>query len=347
MNAQFRFVMRNLDPILQVLLGDLLQLGQIVLAFSLFGAVPAFLISIGAGAANEQPSRFRDVASGAFWGMLAGVPAWVVTFLILLSGLQIAGALSSQDLVLALKVVSALAGVPAAYYASAWYFRQKAQQLWGWAIEYPPTPPQPANRWYSFSLKRLFAAQFVLIFVLALWVGARRDKIQRAYQQRRAMAELQAYQETLKTRFDGFGWEVRSYPRQRLYLDEQQPGALLINFDDKVLERIEPSDHLQRITIRSDSLTDAGLELLSRHPGIECLEIQSAQVTDAGVAHLTKLTQLKRVQLTCPQLTAKSLDDLQTMESLENVTLQKVTIPSIRRSEFETARPGVKIYIFP
>lgn len=338
--------MHNLDPILQVLLDDLAHLVGYFILFSVVGAVPALALAIGVGAANEQPSRWRDVPSATFWGLLAGVPAWVVTFLILLSIVQIAGALSNQDIVVALMVVSSTAGVLAAYRASAWYFRRKAQQLWGWAIQSPPTPPQPANHWYSFSLQRLFVAQFILIFVLALWVGARREHIAWVYQQRREMAEWQAYRDSLKTRFDGFGWEVWSNPPQRLNLGHFG-GTMLSNFNDSILERIQASDHLQRIHIRSDSLTDAGLEILSRHAELEDIEIQSIQVTDVGIAHLKKLTQLQRLQLTCPKLTAKSLAELQTMESLKKMTLYKSAIPSERKSEFKKARPEVTIYVFP
>jgi hypothetical protein len=293
----------------------------------------------------SQPSRWRDVPSGAVWGWLAGVPTYVATLLMLVGCLQIVGAFTGWLIVVA-AALSFLAGLLAAYYASAWYFRRKSQQLFSWAIETPPTPPQPANHWYSFSLQRLFVAQFVLIFVLALWVGARREHIAWVYQQRREMAEWQAYQESLKMRFDGFGWQARDYWPPRLSLD-QFAGTMLVNFDDRILERIEPNDHLERIHIRSDSLTDVGLETLSRHAELVEVEIQSNQVTDAGIAHLRKLPLLQRVQLTCPKLTAQSLDELQTLKSLKKVTLYKSTIPWQRKNEFKQARPEVSILVLP
>jgi hypothetical protein len=337
--------MHNLDPILQVLLSDLLHLAGIIISFTLVGVIPALLIAMGAGAANEHPSRWRDVPSGAFWGLLAGVPAWVATYLILLSVFQIAGAVSNHDIVAALMVGSAAAGVPAAYHASAWYFRRKAQQLFSWAIETPPTPPQPANHWYSFSLQRLFVAQFVLIFVLALWVGARREHIAWVYQQRREAAEWSATKERLATRFGVHGWRVWHH-RKELWL-HQPDGMNLVKFSDEILARLEPADQLWQIEVRSDALTDVGLEYLSRNPTIRKLEIESKQVTDLGISHVRKMTSLEEIKLTCPSLTARSLDELQTLKSLKKVTLYKSTIPWQRVNEFKQARPEVRIIVLP
>jgi hypothetical protein len=337
--------MRNLDPILDTLLGDLVQLGRFLLLFSVLGVVPALVIAMVAGAANERPSRWRDVPSGAFWGLLAGVPVWVVTFLILLGCLQIVGALTHEFLALVVLAVSAVAGVFTAYRASAWYFRRKAEELWGWAIDYPTKPPQPANRWVSFSLQRLFIVQFVLIFVIGLWVGARRDHIARLYRYRAEAAERQAYQESLQTRFAGFGWHVFSNSPRRLNL-AQYDGTKLVNFDDAILKRIEPFDHLQRITIHSDAMTDTGLEILSQHSELEYVRIESSQVTDAGIAHLEKLSQLQTVILTCPQLTAQALDHLQTIKSLKRVSLYKSTIPPQRTRDFKSARLEVRVEVF-
>lgn len=337
--------MHNIDPILQVLLEDLAHLVGYFILFSVVGVVPALAISIGAGAANDQPSRWRDVPSGAFWGLLAGVPAWVLTFLILLSVFQMAGALSNNDIVAALMVVSASAGVLAAYFASAWYFRRKARQLWGWAIESPPPPLQPANHWYSFSLQRLFIAQFVLIFVLALWVGARRDYIARVYQQRREAAEWLAHKERLATRFGVHGWRVWHH-RKELWLNQPR-GTNLVNFSDEILARLEPADQLWQLEVRSDALTDVGLEYISRNPTIRKLELESKQVTDLGMAHVRKMTSLEEITLTCPSLTVQSLEELQTLKSLKKVTLYQSTIPWRRRREFKQARPEVSILVLP
>lgn len=111
------------------------------------------------------------------------------------------------------------------------------------------------------------------------------------------------------------------------------------------MERIEPFDHLQRISIRSDALTDKGLGILSRNPELELIEIESNQVTDAGIAHLKKLSQLQTVRLACPQLTTQTLDELQTIKSLRKVTLYKSTIPRQRGKDFEAARPEVTVYV--
>lgn len=219
--------MRNLDPILDTLLGDLVQLGRFLLLFSVLGVVPVLVIAMVAAAANERPSRWRDVPSGAFWGLLAGVPVSVATLLVLLAGLRIVGAKESGWLVVLAMALIFVAGVFAAYRASAWYFRRKAHELWGWAIDYPTKPPQPANRWISFSLQRLFLVQFVLIFVIGLWVGARRDHIAKLYRWRAEAAEHQAYRESLKTRFAGFGWEVWSNSPRRLNLSQYQSKTLI------------------------------------------------------------------------------------------------------------------------
>lgn len=339
--------MPDLDPVLDTLWHDVQMLGNAIIALGALWLIPAAVVGFIA-AARTEPTRWCDLPMGIFWGWLGAIPGGIAAFLVLVGMLQITELGRGWkppyvDLLWGgMFIVGGIVAIVTNYRTAVWYYRWKIQQLYGWKIDDPPV--RPANHLYSFTLRRLLIVQFVSLFVFAMWVGARRDFIQRKYQYRREAAERQAQRESLKTRFEVVGWEVWINPAQRLNLAQHGTPSLL-NFDDQILERIQPADRLLRITIKTDSLTDAGLEILSRQAELEELKIQSNQVTDAGIAHLRKLLLLKKVHLTCPKLTARTLDELQAMESLNYVVIYQSSISQQRANEFEHARPGVDVFV--
>lgn len=340
-------IMPDLDPILDTLWHDVQMLIGAIVVMGVWWLIPAAMVGFVA-AARTEPTRWCDLPMGIFWGWLGGIAGGIAAFLVLVGMREITELGRGwrppyvDSLWGGMFIGGAIIAIVTNYQSSVWYYRRKIQQLHGWKLDDPP--PRSANHRYSFTLRRLLIAQFVTLFVFAMWVGARRDYIQRQYQYRREAAERQAQRESLKTRFEVVGWDVWICPDERLNL-AQHATPTLTNFDDKKLERLQPADRLLRITIRSDSLTDEGLEILGRQAELEELEIQSNQVTDAGIAHLHKLPLLKKVHLTCPKLTTKTLDELQAMESLRYVVIYQSSISYQRANEFEHSRPGVKIFV--
>jgi hypothetical protein len=330
--------MPDLDPILDTLWHDVQMLGNAIVDLGVFWLIPAAVIGFIA-AAKTEPTRWRDLPVGIFWGWLGGVPSGIAALLVLAGMLEITELgrwRYSEFLWGGVLIAGGIVAIVTNYRSSVRYYRWKIQQLYGWKIDDPPL--RPANHLYSFTLRRLLIVQFVAIFVFAMWVGARREMILQAYEYQRE----EAYKQNLQTRFGDFGWHGYRFGQEGLWL--RMRGRSLVNFQDQVLERLEPADRLTQMEIRSDALTDRGLEILSRNAALSELRMQSQQVTDAGIVHLKKLKSLRRVELACPQLTEESLDSLQGIESLQYVTLYHSKITPERALEFKEKRPGVSFH---
>lgn len=330
--------MSDHDYILSVLQSDLLSLGKALLFFGVLWLIPACIVSYVA-ATRTEPTLWLDVPLGILWGWLAGVPALAVSLGLAIGLMKVA---TLHEHWLSITFILAFSGsvvVVANYRAAVWCFRRRIEDRLGWKISDPPTPA--ANRGYSFSLRNLLLVQIALAAVFAIWIGARRDEIEA----RRKTGEERAYRQDLEARFGGYGWTYFHATREGLWLGQENRGGL-IGFDDQVLERLGPRDRLFWLTVRSDQLTDTGLEILSRNSELKKLEIDSSKITDAGIVHLKKLTKLERLEISGPQLTERALTELQSLESLQQLIFFSSKIPPKRGEEFEKARPQTRVSIF-
>lgn len=334
--------MSYLDIVLEMLWRDTQFLGTLVCVAGLIWLIPAFVITFVA-AARTEPTLWRDLPAGVFWGWLAGSAALAVCLALSFAALAIG---NTRESWLSLSFVfgcSGFAAVAANYRAAVRFHRQRIQDRLGWKLDYHS--PEPAKRRFSFTLRQLLISQMVFIFAFALWVGVRRDHILRTHRYRQQEAERVAYLQSLEERFGGYGWTDMYTLKEGLWLRQSQ--GRLAGFRDEVLERLEPRDRLFDLTLRSNELTDAGLEILGRNDNIERLHIASDQVTDKGIAHLKRLKKLKRLTLECPLLTEATLEELRGLESLQELILYSSQIASERGEELERSHSQVNVHIFP
>lgn len=334
--------MSYLDIVLEMLWRDTQFLGTILCVVGLIWLVPSFVITFVA-AARTEPTLWRDLPAGVFWGWLAGSAALAVCLALSLAALAIGNTGESWLSISFVFGCSGFAAVVANYRAAVRFHRQRIQDRLGWKLDYDP--PEPAKRRFSFTLRQLLISQMVFIFAFALWVGARRDQIVRKYRFRQEEAERMEYMQSVERRFGSYGWTTMFEMEEGLWLGQSR--GRLSGFRDEVLERIEPRDRLFELTLRSNELTDAGLEILSRNDNVQQLEIASDRVTDKGIAHLKRLKKLKRLTLECPALTAASLEELRALESLQYLTLYASQIPRERADELGRSHFQAEVHIFP
>jgi hypothetical protein len=81
-----------------------------------------------------------------------------------------------------------------------------------------------------------------------------------------------------------------------------------------------------RVTLSSDSLTDADLELVSRLPQLQRLDILASNITDAGLVHIEGMTTLRMLSLKGSKVTDAGLKNLQGLVQLEMLSLEHTQI---------------------
>ncbi len=335
--------MHRPQAILQVLYGDLGWLLLFSAYTSLLMIVPALVVGFVA-AARVEPTRCIDWPKGTFRAWLAGVlTATIVTPVVW-------GLFGFVDQVFRpqLGQIAEFVGigiigfifilcVAAQYRTAELYFKWKRNDLRGWKIH--DEPSQPANRWYSFSLKNLLLAQLTAIFLFGLWISVRRQDIESHYQ----FQQIQTWRPEVRSRLAEHGWDMHD-PFKPLWLrSDDRP---LIDFDDSVLDKVLVTDQLKAIELVSDKLTDAGLARLIKHQQLRNVKIKSDQVTDSGIAHLRQLAAVQDVHLDCERLTDKVLDDLAQIPSLKFVYIEKPLISRAAAKAFRAARPDVSLNSF-
>ncbi len=111
-----------------------------------------------------------------------------------------------------------------------------------------------------------------------------------------------------------------------------------LNFTDE-----SAADMLRLPLLRSleieGKITDAGLEILSRHPGLESIKFgYCPEITDAGLAHLATMPQLRSLDISrCHKLTAKGLSPFAEVDRLRELKVSS----SMERGLFdEVSRIG-------
>ena len=341
--------MSDLPYLLSTLRSDLQSLVEFVAFLSFLWFLPACVVSFIA-AARTEPTLWRHVPLGIFWGWIAGVLAAAVTGVISLAVAETGLFRENWVTIVIAFGTCGIAAIIANYRAATSYYQNRIKARLGWQITDPPL--QPANRWYSFSLRKLLLSQVILLSVMGLWLAVRRGEIHRRRKSADDLAKLiakadaeKAYRARLLSRFGGHWQHINAGSdglSLRLSSQTKQPG-----FQEEVLSRFEPQDRLYEIMIGSDQLTDAGLEILSRNEELKHVVIESNQVTDAGLAHLKKLKKLEWLNLTCSQVTEQGMDDLKSLENLKFLAIYHSKIPFERGKEFQESRPGVQVFVIP
>ena len=342
--------MTDLVHICSMLGSDLRSLAEMLLIFGVLCLVPASLV--GLIAAEATRSTWRDVPLGIFWSLAAGVPTLLAALGLCVGMLSFNRSGQDWGLLVLIYGASALVAIGAGYCSAvSYYVGRMKQRTAGDSLE-----SQPTTQRFSFSLRKLLLIQVAFLFVFGFWLSVRRDELEHQRQEtqkrtgwrealERQLAEQEAYQQRVVSRFARYGWNILKSDDEGLSMIHTEPT--LTGFRDEVLAQIEPADHLARLTVRSDDLTDFGLELICRNADLKELEIQSEYITDRGITHLVKLKKLEKLRISCPRLTEESLNDLVRLESLEQLTFYNSKIARRRRGDFKLVRPDVKIQIFP
>ena len=329
--------MFELEFIFHALLRDLGNLGVGILWVGALYLIPAVIVAFFA-AAWTNPTYWRDVLPGMFWGLVVGGLVWSVVMYVTYTTWQ---RFSPKYNDLVARQIFFGSFLPAAiiqFIALRYYYRWRIQER----IRLQDPNAQPVKRRFAFSLRNILLLQIGLAMVFSIWLGYRRSDIRH----RQAEAEWKNRQASIQARFGEVGWQIRAQFYYTGLELQQTLRTPLPGFSEAVLKQLTPADRLKWLEIRSDALTDAGLDVISQQEKITWLDLQSVHVTDKGIAHLKKLKSLQYLHLDCPQLTEKVLADLGEMESLKHVTLYRSQIPKERGVEFEIAHPDVKIGIF-
>lgn len=115
--------------------------------------------------------------------------------------------------------------------------------------------------------------------------------------------------------------------------------------DDDLAPLDDLGDKLRRVNLSHTEITDAGLEKLCRHAGLEQLRLSSSRVTDAGLAHVAKLKHLRFLHLLDAPITDAGLDQLHRLETLESLYLDRTRVTDEGLARLIAARPGVHLHI--
>src|SRR4029077_20779541 len=94
--------------------------------------------------------------------------------------------------------------------------------------------------------------------------------------------------------------------------------------DNQLLEFIGYCPNLQQLFIKSDKISDKGLEHLSKLAALQELRLEGCdQITDAGLEHLSKLAALQKLDLTgCKKIGDDGLEHLSKLAALRELNLE-------------------------
>ena len=309
------------QTLLDVLGGDLQELGGAVIAFALALAFPSYWLSFLARALIDGTPR-EIIWKGTLWGWFAGIVSFVFTQF----ALQTVGFLTGRYLggfdwySLAFCF---LLGCFVSFLLSAIYF-QHCRRMNG--VEVP-------QRW-AYSLRTFVVAQVMLALLMGWWITTRRGRIDSHIRFRHQLAEMkrqEQYKAECKAKFSRYGWTVYMYSAhadgpQDLILMETHFRQPLAGFNDHVLEQITAEEHITTLHITSDKLTDEGLKTIGSFTTLENLKIASSQITDSGLIHLRNLHNLRELEIFSDQMTDAGVAHFKDVRRLERVSVQSVEL---------------------
>lgn len=96
-------------------------------------------------------------------------------------------------------------------------------------------------------------------------------------------------------------------------LNVVDPSALELRrstVTDRGLERLSRLSKLRMLALEKANITDAGLACLAVLPALQDLNVRSCAITDDGIKHIKVLNNLKVVNLADTQVTIQGLQDL-------------------------------------
>lgn len=162
-----------------------------------------------------------------------------------------------------------------------------------------PVKAKPKRRWFQFSLRTLLVV--ILLFGSGFgWLGM---KIKQAREQRKAVEAIRE-----------LGGSVSNDPASG------GMTSAAVAFLGKLLGE-DLSFSVNRVSLTSTPVTDAGLQHLHGLTQLEWLRLCTTQVSDAGLEHLRELTQLRILELQSTRVTDAGLVHLQGRTQLEHLYL--------------------------
>lgn len=320
--------------VFEALWDDVRQVGPFLLVtVSLAAAMCAI------AAVRNEPTIWRDVPGGMFWGWIAAMAAAIC--------FTIASAFIEEFIrktygynnwrvlqIFALCIFGPICLFACYWIAGAWLrYKIKLQRI-RQELGLPVLP----HRWYAISMRTLLLIQLVVFLTIGGWYSAHRGEIKSRYRWEQKLA----WQETVHSRFGRYGWRLIADQWLPLMLMGDQP---LVGFDDQVLEKLDPADELKMLQINSDQLTDVGMRFIGEQTSLEFLTIKTENVTDAGLAELAKLPKLNYLSLNCPNLTDAALAELQKCSALKNIIILSPEISREALAAYQAAKPEVHIHV--
>lgn len=95
---------------------------------------------------------------------------------------------------------------------------------------------------------------------------------------------------------------------------------------DSVVCQLSDLRHLEKLYLNSSSVSDAGLECLSKLPRLRWLSLNITRTTDAGLAHLKDIETLERLRLHRTRITDAGLKHLTGLSKLEVLDLSETLV---------------------
>jgi hypothetical protein len=195
----------------------------------------------------------------------------------------------------------------------------------------------PRRRRFHFGLRSLLLL-VALLAILFAWVGA---KINHAREQREVVAAIRSlgggvYFDDEYVRpgeFHSSRPPERPTLWRRLLGDDSYHEVVAV-FDeggshgkvtDDVIRRCIKVAHLKMVSLEDcKGITDAGIEGLGRHTGIEEVWLGGTRVTDIGLAQLASLKKIEKLSLSgCEHITGAGLRHLQGLNKLKFLGLSR------------------------
>lgn len=97
-------------------------------------------------------------------------------------------------------------------------------------------------------------------------------------------------------------------------------------FSDTDLALVGRLERIGKLTVNRTRITDAGLQMLSRHPGLTHLDLSSNQLTDEVLRHIGHLKNLEVLNLSNTQITGTGLRHLEDLDRLRELRLNHAPV---------------------
>lgn len=132
--------------------------------------------------------------------------------------------------------------------------------------------------------------------------------------------------------------------------DTEQLRLSVINaadkFGDKELALVAPvAQHIIWVDLARSQVTDAGLDVIAKMPGLERLHLENAKVTDAGAAKLAALQKLEYLNLYGTKITDAGIAKLAAAKSLKKLFVWQTGVTKAGAKALEGKLPGLIVNV--